>query len=40
MWPNQLKCYFTAHTRTIYNETSMAMETKVPVKGSLAKHRY
>jgi len=27
---------FTAHTRTIYNETSMAMETKVPVKGSLA----
>ena len=27
---------FTAHTRTIYNETSMAMETKVPVKGALA----
>lgn len=27
---------FTAHTRTIYNETSMAMETKVPIKGALA----
>lgn len=27
---------FTAHTRTLYNETSMAMETKVPIKGALA----
>lgn len=27
---------FTAHTRTIYNETSLAMETKVPIKGALA----
>lgn len=27
---------FTAHTRTIYNETSMAMETKVPVQGGAA----
>lgn len=25
---------FTAHTETIYNESSMEMETKVPVKGS------
>ncbi len=27
---------FTAHTRTLYNETSMAMETKIPIKGALA----
>lgn len=27
--------YFTAHTLTTYNEADMAMETKVPVKGSL-----
>lgn len=27
---------FTAHTRTIYNESSMAMETKVPVQGGAA----
>lgn len=27
---------FTAHTRTIFNETAMAMETKVPIKGALA----
>lgn len=26
----------TAHTRSIYNESAMAMETKVPIKGSLA----
>ena len=25
---------FTAHVETIYNESSMEMETKVPVKGS------
>lgn len=27
---------FTAHTKTVLNETAMAMETKVPIKGSLA----
>lgn len=27
---------FTAHTRTILNETAMVMETKVPIKGALA----
>lgn len=27
---------FTAHTRTVYNESSLAMETKVPIKGALA----
>ena len=26
---------FTAHTLTLYNEASMAMETKIPVKGAL-----
>lgn len=26
---------FTAHTLTIYNETDMVMETKIPVKGAL-----
>lgn len=26
----------TAHTRSVYNESSLAMETKVPIKGSLA----
>ena len=30
------KVIFTAHTRTILNETAMVMETKVPIKGSLA----
>lgn len=27
---------FTAHTKTTYNESALAMETKVPIKGSLA----
>lgn len=27
---------FTAHTRTTYNETTLSMETKVPIKGALA----
>lgn len=27
---------FTAHTRTIYNESEMSMETRVPIKGALA----
>lgn len=27
---------FTAHVKTTYNETEMAMETKVPIKGALA----
>lgn len=27
---------FTAHTRSIYNETALCMETKVPIKGALA----
>jgi len=27
--------YFTAHTKTSYNEGDMVLETKVPVKGSL-----
>ena len=26
----------TAHTRTVYNESAAAMETKVPIKGALA----
>lgn len=26
----------TAHTRTVFNETAAAMETKVPIKGALA----
>lgn len=26
----------TAHTRTTYNETTLSMETKVPIKGALA----
>lgn len=30
------KVIFTAHTRTILNETAMVMETKVPIKGALA----
>lgn len=27
---------FTAHTRSIYDEAALAMETKVPIKGALA----
>lgn len=27
---------FTAHTRTTYNESTLSMETKVPIKGALA----
>ncbi|WP_038345674.1 AAA family ATPase [Acinetobacter sp. A47] len=27
---------FTAHTRTTYNEQTLSMETKVPIKGALA----
>lgn len=27
---------FTAHTKTVFNETASAMETKVPIKGALA----
>lgn len=30
------KVIFTAHTKTILNESAMVMETKVPIKGSLA----
>lgn len=30
------KVIFTAHTRTVLNETAMVMETKVPIKGALA----
>lgn len=29
---------FTGHVETIYNETAMAMETKIPVKGALKKN--
>lgn len=27
---------FTAHTKSVYNDKAMAMETKVPIKGALA----